>query len=87
MKMNQLFKVNLHRRGGLNPPECIHRYTIGMLSGRFNLPLQWTARLFIPVPLKTNSANSFVHYKAAAGLRDNTSSIIPYSFASWAVIQ
>ena len=44
--MNQI----IHRRGGLNPPECINRYTIGMLSGRFNLPLRWMAMLFISIP-------------------------------------
>ncbi|WP_455665130.1 hypothetical protein [Phocaeicola sp.] len=37
MKMNKI----IHRRGGLNPPECIHKYTFGMLSGAFNAPLRW----------------------------------------------
>ena len=49
--MNQI----IHRRGGLNPPECINRYTIGMLSGRFNLPLRWMAMLFIFTPFPHNS--------------------------------
>ena len=26
--------VNLHRRGGLNPPECIHKYTLRSVIGQ-----------------------------------------------------
>ncbi|WP_455663603.1 hypothetical protein [Phocaeicola sp.] len=48
--MNQLFKVNLHRRGRLNLPDNIRMVYLWMHSGGFNPPLRWTAMLFISIP-------------------------------------
>ncbi len=41
MDLNQLFKVNLHRRGRLNLPDNIRMVYLWMHSGGFNPPLRW----------------------------------------------